>query len=298
MAPGLPAAAGARGAAPVNFLLIDGGARPSALGGAYVSLADDSNALHYNPAGLAFLERHDASFMHGEHFFGTSQEYAGVALKGPLGLLGEGMGAGLLVNTVGYGAIQRTTLSNIRGAGLGALSARDYSVSFGYASRLPRVEWISAGLAAKWIHEEIDSLVADSGATDIGLMADLDGAFSVPARLGAALQNIGADLRYQSADEALPLNLRFGASWKPFKAAVLALDLNQPGRGDMTVHAGAEYGVAPGVALRLGYDGRNAADSGISAGIGLAVKGLDFGYAFAPFGSLGDSHRFSVAWHW
>ncbi len=277
---------------------MDGGARPAALGGSYVSLADDSNALHYNPAGLAFLERNDASFMHADHFFGTSQEYVGLALKGPLGPLGEGMGAGLLVNTVGFGAVQRTTLSNIRGAGLGTLSARDYSVSFGYASRLPWVEWMSAGMAAKWIHEEIDSLAADSGATDIGVLADLDEAFSVPVRLGAAFQNIGADLKYQSADEPLPLNLRFGASWKPVKAAVLALDLNQPSRGEMTVHAGAEYAVDSAVALRVGYDGRNSSDSGIAAGIGLTFKGLDFGYAFAPFGSLGDSHRFSVAWRW
>ena len=33
------------------------GARPSALGKAFVALADDANALYYNPAGMAFIDK-------------------------------------------------------------------------------------------------------------------------------------------------------------------------------------------------------------------------------------------------
>ncbi|MBI5883332.1 MAG: PorV/PorQ family protein [Elusimicrobia bacterium] len=289
--------AGAQGETPVDFLLMDAGARPAALGGAYVSLAGDANALHYNPAGLAFLEKHEAAFMHAEHSLGSSQEYAALAFKGPMGPLGAGSGAGLMINTIGFGSVQRTTLSNIRGAGLDTFGARDWVLAAGYARKLPW-EWVSAGLAAKWIREELDGVGADSGAVDVGLMAELQKPLSAPVSVGVALQNMGADLKYQSSNEPLPLNLRFGASWMVMKGGFLALELNQPSRGEMTVHAGAEYVAGRTLALRVGYDGRNGTDSGIAAGVGLMLKGLELGYAFAPFGSLGDSHRFSVAWRW
>lgn len=292
-----PCWSGTKGEAPVNFLLMDGGARPAAMGGAYVSLADDANALHYNPAGLAFLAGHEAAFMHAEHSLGSSQEYAALAIKGPLGLLGEGSGAGLMINTVGFGSVQRTTLSNARGAGLDTFGARDWALAAGYARMLPW-EWVSAGLAAKWIREELDDAGADSGAVDVGLMAELDKPLSVPVSVGAALQNMGPDLKRQSSSEPLPLNLRFGATWRVLQGTALALDLNQPSKGDMTVHVGAEYVAAKIVALRVGYDGRNSADSGIAAGAGFILKSMSVNYAFTPFGSLGDSHRFSMGYIW
>lgn len=290
-------AGGAKGETPVNFLLMDGGARPAALGGAYVSLADDANALHYNPAGLAFLKKHEVAFMHAEHFLNSIQEYAAVALSGPLGPLGDGSGMGLMINTVGFGDVQRTTLSNVRGTGLDTFGARDWAISAGYARRLPW-KWASVGIGAKWIREEMDDIQADSGAVDVGLMAELEKPLSVPVSVGVSLQNMGAELRYQSSNEPLPLNLRFGASWMVMKGALLALDLNQPNRGGMSVHVGAEYIAAKTLALRVGYDGRNSADSGIAAGAGIIVKSFDVNYAFAPFGALGDSHRFSVGCRW
>ena len=39
------------------FLKIGTGARPAALGGAYTALADDVNAIYYNPGALARLQR-------------------------------------------------------------------------------------------------------------------------------------------------------------------------------------------------------------------------------------------------
>jgi len=52
LAPARPCLAGI-GAEPFDFIFLDAGARPAALGGAYTSLAMDANALLYNPAGLA-----------------------------------------------------------------------------------------------------------------------------------------------------------------------------------------------------------------------------------------------------
>jgi len=39
------------------------GARALGMGGAFVAVANDANALYYNPAGLALIEDHDVTSM-------------------------------------------------------------------------------------------------------------------------------------------------------------------------------------------------------------------------------------------
>ena len=51
------------GAVGLESLKIDMGARPSSLGSAYVAIADDSNAVYWNPAGLTQIEKAESSAM-------------------------------------------------------------------------------------------------------------------------------------------------------------------------------------------------------------------------------------------
>ncbi len=51
-----------------EFLTLGVGARPLALGGSYVAIADDSTAAYWNPAGLGKLTRSEATFMHSTLF--------------------------------------------------------------------------------------------------------------------------------------------------------------------------------------------------------------------------------------
>lgn len=295
---GLSWAGGSQGATPANFLFLDADARAVAMGGAYSSLANDANALLYNPAGLALLSSHQAVFMHAEIFQGVEQEYAAVALKSPWpGIMGTGSGVGFMLDTLGFGSIQRTTLSNRRGAGLGAFGIRDWAVAIGYGRKLGW-DWIGLGAGLKYIREEIDAVSAQAGAVDLGLMADLEGFLKRPAAFGIALQNLGSEMRYRSKGEDLPLNLRIGYHQRVLKSGLLAWDLNQPGEGELTWQMGAEYRVLQAAALRLGYNGRNGADSGIAGGGGLALKNFGLDYAFMPFGDLGAAHRLSFSYRW
>ena len=103
------ALAGSAGADPFNFLFLDANARPVGLGGAYTSLATDANALLYNPAGLAKVPRHEATFMHNSYMQGINQEY--LAYANPAGWGAE-------LNYLGFGTVPRTTTANPDGAGL------------------------------------------------------------------------------------------------------------------------------------------------------------------------------------
>ncbi len=47
-----------------TFLKLGVGAKPVAMGGAFCAVADESSAIYWNPAGLAFLKDRELSFTH------------------------------------------------------------------------------------------------------------------------------------------------------------------------------------------------------------------------------------------
>jgi hypothetical protein len=278
-------AGGTEGAAPFNFLFLDAGARPAALGGAYAAAANDADALLYNPAGLAGIKQNHATLQHTGHFQGAAQEYGALALK---------QGFGFMFNTVGYGKIRRTTLSNPGGTGLDDFGIRDWAVSLGYGKNHGPV---SLGIAGKYITEEIDDYGARALAMDIGALADL-GPKNVPLSLGLAVQNIGTRAKFQSAYEELPVNIRMGLAYQFSGPGLLVVDANLPKHGGATIHAGGEYVIFERLALRIGYNGRNEAGPGLTAGGGVRFDGFSLDYAFVSFGDLGDSHRVSLSCRW
>ena len=56
-----------------EFLKIGVGARPLAMGGAFVALADDGTAFYWNPAGLSNVQRIELNFEHAPMFGGIAQ---------------------------------------------------------------------------------------------------------------------------------------------------------------------------------------------------------------------------------
>lgn len=285
----LLAAAGRAGAnAPLEFLYLDTGARPAALGGAYAAAADDAEALAYNPAGLAAVKRHEASFTHLAQFSGVTAQSLAVALR---------QGLGFSVLTVGHGPAQRTTLSNPSGSGLGEFRGRDTAVGAGYGRAVGA--GVSLGLGLKYIRSQLDSYSAGAAAVDAGARYRPD---ALPQlSLGAVAQNMGGTVRFQAQSEELPLELRAGAAYTARwgkASALLAFEAVKPRRGQVEPAAGLEVRPAPTLALRLGYHGRNDAGMALTAGVGASVGSWRGDYAFVPFGALGNAHRLSVSFAW
>lgn len=277
----------APGAHPFEFLSLDADARPVGLAGAYTALASDANALLYNPGGLGFVERNEAAFMHSQYFQGVTQEYASLAFR-------RGWGAQL--NYLDFGDIPRTTISNKTGAGLGSYGISDLAVSGGYGRRFGDV---AVGAALKYIRESIESVTAQGLALDGGAMWRPG---AVPGlSVGAALRNLGPDVKFQRAAEKLPAQVRLGAAYsRPLRGqeTTLAFDVTKKRLESPVAAAGIEtllYGRMP---LRLGYDMRNDAGLGLTAGVGWLSEGFRFDYAFVSFGDLGSAHRISASVRW
>lgn len=279
--------AAAAGGEPFNFLFLDANARAVGMGGAYTALANDSNALLYNPAGLGAIDRSEATFMHNQYFQGVTQEYIGVAMK---------QGLGLHLNYLSYGRIPRTTISQPNGAG-SDFGISDLAVGGGYGRRIG--EDVSVGAGLKFIRESIDNFSANTFGFDLGSRYAPQ---SVPGlAVGLAVQNIGPSVTFQRASENLPLNVRGGAAYQfnAFDAHhTFAFDLSKERSENTLFGLGWESVIGKMMALRFGFNSRNDAGIGIVGGLGWLNKNYSVDYSIAPLGDLGMAHRISLSYRW
>jgi len=281
-------AAAFAGADPFDFLFMENGARQSALGGAFTAGRNDANTLAYNPAGLATLERHHASFMHTSHFQSVQRERIAAALR---------TGLGLSFDRLTYGEIGRTTLSNPSGTGTSGFQPAATVISAG--AGLTVAEGLTAGAAVKYIRQTIDDAAASAWAGDAGVQAVV---LEEPGLvLGLAVQHIGSKVRFAGSSERLPLNVRGGGalSLAVFDVPVgVSFDLSKASEREMVISAGAAATFYERFVVRFGQNTRNDAGPGFAFGFGLALKDYTFDYALVPFGALGASHQISLGMRW
>ena len=285
---GVASAAGSAGAEPFNFLFLDANARAVAMGGAYTALATDANALLYNPAGLARVARSEATFMHNSYFADINQEYGAYASP-------KGWGASF--NYLNSGPVANTTFSNPEGAGLGTTGLDDMAFSGGCARSLG--ESLSVGGEIKYIRESIAGVAGQGVAFDLGALYEVPPVSGLA--LGLSLQNLGPAVKYESAKQNLPQNLRGGAAYS-FDAdgqkCAASFDVLKERTASPAVALGLETVLAEAVPVRVGFTTNNSAGLGLTTGVGYVHDGFSFDYAFVPFGDLGVAHRLSVTFRW
>ncbi|MCG2711199.1 MAG: PorV/PorQ family protein [Candidatus Omnitrophica bacterium] len=276
--------ASSAGAEPFNFLFMDANARAVALSGAYSSLATDANALLYNPAGLAGIKKHNATFMHNQYFQDITQEYLGYA--SPIGWGGS-------VNYLNYGSIKNTTISNQAGTGLGDFNANDLALSLGYGYKL--TDKLYVGGAVKFIRETIDNVSGEGFGIDLGVLYALRSIKGLC--LSGVIQNLGPAIKFESETEDMPLAIRIGSAYA-FRQNTISIDLMKERSEDFLFAIGMERIFNESFPVRLGYNTRNDDGPGITAGMGYLYNNLSFDYAFVPFRELGSTHRLSVTMLW
>src|ERR1041384_41659 len=76
------------GTSGAQFLKIGAGARPTAMGDSFVGVADDINAIYFNPAGLSLLDRPELTAMHTQYFEGFKYEFGAFAAPTTVGTFG------------------------------------------------------------------------------------------------------------------------------------------------------------------------------------------------------------------
>jgi len=271
-----------------DFLLAQPDARTAAMANCFAAVADDSNAVLFNPAGLVLCRHSDFSLTYFSSFASTSYEYFDFAV--PCGRFG--FGGSLLYDSTG-----NFDLINSNGQDLGAIINYDIvtTAAFGYMI----IPGLSAGAAIKLFQSRIFTYIKYGMAYDGGLIYKINEK-EPEVNIACVLQNMGWQSAYDTQKEPLPLNLETGISVKykflDYYSMIFDVDLNQqlliseyPDAG-----LGAEIGFYDMLYLRGGYaikhDGENLA---LGAGIVL-FKSVSLSYAFQPFGDLGAVHRLSL----
>lgn len=278
-----------------NFLKIAVGARPAAMGEAYLALADDANSFQWNPAGLAQLNYPELTLMHLSYFADINYEYVGFGMP----WRGQGLGLGLTWLNV---APFNSTLDPSAEQG----SASDYALSGAYAINLSKE--LQIGGVVRSILSNLASNASFGGSVDAGALFT---PFGRDLSLAVVAQNLGIQSAYETQSDPLPITLRFGAAFHLYRAdderwLNVVLDANKDLDNRFKFNAGLEIWLFDLLALRGGYkfseggQDFNPSDSSalanMTAGLGFKFNAAQIDYAFVPLGELGYTHRVSVSW--
>jgi len=211
----------AQGGATVLFLMINPGAREGGMGEAGVALADDGNAIYWNPAGLAFqhegkdARKGEATLMHvqwlpqfnlNDMFF----DYAAVNRK-----IKDVGTVGLALQYINYG---KNIQTDTQGNELGNFNSNEFAITGSYALKLKKN--LGFGVNIKYIYSNLSpGIFVDQerregrGSTFAVDVATLwHPGFSKKLSLGMNISNIGPKMTFVDREQAdpLPTNLRVG----------------------------------------------------------------------------------------
>ncbi len=269
------------------FLRMGVGGRASAMGEAFVAIADDPTSTYWNPAGLVNVRTTQVSFTHTEWIQDITHEFLAFvfpAFKGTLGF-------SFISNNVG-GIEQRVKPS---AEPIGTISANDVAFGLTY-SRLFGEGW-QFGVTAKYLYEKIFIDGAAGLAFDFGLQVR---PFDRNLTFALVVQNLGSMGKLQQETITLPTTIRVGAAYKiileSFNAElVIAADGVKVRETDFNGNLGAELKFNDRLAFRLGYQS-GFEEKSMSGGFGFHFRRYSFDYGYTPFSSgLGDTHRFSFS---
>jgi len=283
-----------------EFLSLGAGARPIALGGAYVAEYGDVILGYYNPSGLASLTNPQVIFMHSETF-GSQLNHDFLAYARPLGDDTRRSAMAVSLYRLGGGGIIVTGVDQTgRFYQISEESHADYAGYFSFARAFS--EKFNAGVSAKLIYRDI----VDENAFGIGL--DL-GARVSPLTwmdIGLNLQDATTTLLSYSTGkkESIYPTSKIGAKFHgrkgKFGAALFTdADLKFEGRdysaqvsigpASFDTHLGLELSYMDKIAARVGSDIGN-----LTLGAGLRFSRFDVDVAMRNHADLDNTFLVSL----
>ena len=262
-----------------NLFLLGVDARALGMGGAFVSVTDGASSVYWNPAGLALLDRGEASFLHVSLWEETVYDFLGLAYP-TLDFGSVGIG----VFRLGTSDIPRRDASNLD---LGRFDNTISLYSVSLASSFPFST--KGGMSFKIYNQSLAGNTAIGVGLDLGILATPSEHFSWGVNLQDLLR---PTLQLTSKKERIPFNLKAGASYSQeidLVSIILAADLDKTQDREIEFHLGAEIGLQDAVFLRGGYDRDYTTWGG-----GVKWNWLRADYALKTQPDLGVTHRLSL----
>lgn len=278
---GAPAAAQEQTAgAPGEWLARYSSARSLGFGSAYVATADDPLGVLWNPAGLSFMNQNQLRFENARLFGETTLNSFGFAVPGS-----RWPSLGVAMVSLGSGEFQRTNDMN---DDLGTFKESETAWLLTASKALsPR---LALGANFKLVQQTVESFSAGGFGVDLGAVMQM----TPGLKLGLSVMNLaGPSLKLRDTQESYPTLYRGGAALSLLEGrGLLGLEVDHSDGLGARVHAGAEYWILSGMALRMGW-GPEGGTGGLSYRF---APQYSFDYATANH-PLGLQHRVGVSAH-
>jgi len=265
---------------PGEWLARYSNARSLGFGSAYVATADDPLGVMWNPAGLSGMNQNEVRFENAHLFGESSLNSVGFAVPGS-----RWPSLGVSMVSLGSGDFERTNdLNDPLGTFKEGETAWLLTASKAFTPRF------AIGANFKLVQQTVESFSAGGFGMDLGAILQVAPGF----RLGVSTMNLGGpSIKLRDVSEAYPTQVRGGAALGLLQGrGLLALEVDHSDGLGTQVHAGAEYWILSGVALRMGWS-----PDGGSGGFSYRFAprySLDYAAADHP---LGLQHRIGVSAH-
>jgi hypothetical protein len=303
----IPALGGQRaGTSSMTFLKIGIGARAEGMGGAFVGMAKNVDALFWNPAGIGWIKKPQFAF----HYLSWPADiyYAAVGAAFPLRRWGT---VGIVLGNLGTDEMVERTEYLPEGTG----NTFIYSDAFaGITYSYLFIDRFAAGAGVKLVREDL------AGIHMWGAMMDLGTCYYTGYRdltFAVTLVNFGPNLRPNGHARVIdadgnimdrryeafspPTIFRMGGNMSIYQhhgiKSVLGIQLNHPVDTEESLSLGSESTYLERFAIRLGYKVNHDSESW-SAGAGVMVPfaghwfRIDF--AYSDMGLLSQAYRSSL----
>lgn len=206
------------GGSAVVFLMIEPDSRAAGMGNAGVAIADNANALFWNPAGLADQVGTEVALTHSNWLPELSSDLFFEYLVGKHHIKNWGT-IGAHVTFLNLGEHEHRDALNVS---LGTFRSYDLSVGVSYGFKVS--EHISLGTGVRWIRSNLASVNVGAQESQPGVSVGVDlaamlkmpefhlGSVATRYNIGFNLANMGPKIQYSDSEQAdpIPTLLRIG----------------------------------------------------------------------------------------
>lgn len=252
-------------------------ARARGMGGAFTGVADDVNALFFNPAGLTQTKygfSAGIANIQNQEFTEFKTIAAGYALPKGLGTVAIG-GRLMDVEFEDENLMAEQTWSI--GHGFTLLNDIHSQIFFGYSGNLYRLSF-----------EGEDP--SNAFGVDVGGMAILH----QRTRLGFSVQNINQPKMGDQNQVELPMKLAMGVSYIPYEGVNTTIELRKDFAAETEFMAGAEYQMFEPLAIRAGVHLNEPVSW--NAGATFSVRKFCVDYSFSSHAVLAGTHYINLGY--
>ena len=305
-----------------EFLDVGTNARATGMGEAFTTIDGSSEAMFYNPAGIATIRSFVDLGANQMNWISDIKYFSGSAAFAPDG--GRYGVIGLSFIKVNYGEFNFTSVANNEQGYVDITGYPEpYAFAVGLAYGKELSEEFSVGGMVKYANQNLgnslvpvyNQVMVDSVLTTDTTYAIKDYSLSVLAfdfgtiyktglkslAFGMSISNFSSEIAYERESFQLPLTFRFGISMNLMdlvpsmadnNSFVVSIDAVHPRSYSEFLNIGGEYVFMNTLALRAGYVTKQD-DYGLTVGIGVHKFGFTFDYSFTPRKVFNNIQRFS-----